>query len=226
MFVSIFRPKARHRGYTYGCHQAWGWMCNPATQPHCLHQQGLLRHAGHPVESTEFAGSECKDRLSAQVCMWHGGEQLPQREGGSPSEGPLSRAADFSPTTFPFSPSFLPGAGVLDGIHCVLNLALKSLGSELPDFTGRLGRPEYWARGVSPCANEHLEAAVLPGRTGCAGDSLQRWALGSRWALPLEPARCTLHPGPGLVPTVQCCQALGSLGLLQCFLLPIKCKVD
>lgn len=58
-----------------------GWMCNPChMQPHCLHQQGLLRHVGHPVESIVVAGRECKDRDSL-----HSGVHVACGEQSSPS---------------------------------------------------------------------------------------------------------------------------------------------
>ena len=190
-------------------------MCNPChMQPHCLHQQGLLRHVGHPVESIVVAGRECKDRDSL-----HSGVHVACGEQSSPSVRvqPLrgaSVACDWLPVwlPFPFSPFFLPGAGILDGVHCVLNLALKSLEQNFWLWQGGWGDLST-GEGESP----HPPLSIwkpqrLPGCTGCGVHSLQRWFLGSRWALPFWNAP-TAPWSPAclgsLAPTVQCCQGSG-----------------
>lgn len=145
--------------------------------------------------------------------MWHGGEQSsPNVRVAAPQRGLCRVRLTSVRPPFPFSPSFLPGAGVLDGIHCVLNLALKSLDQNFLTLTGRLGRPEYWARGVSPCANEHLEAAEASWTHRLCGRQPAKVGSGQQVGSPLlEPARCTLHPAclGSSAPTVQCCQGPG-----------------
>ena len=112
--------------------------------------------------------------ICAVVCMWHGGEQSsPNVRVAAPQRGLCRVRLTSVRPPFPFSPSFLPGAGILDGVHCVLNLALKSLDQNFLTLTGRLGRPES-GRGESPHAPMSIwKPQRLPGRTGCAGDSLQ-----------------------------------------------------
>lgn len=219
VFVSIFRPKARHRGVTPAdeC-QAWGMDVQPLPRAATLPPPARPAKArGTPsgVHRSLPGVSVKTEIICAVVCMWHGGEQSsPNVRVAAPQRGLCRVRLTSVRPPFPFSPSFLPGAGILDGVHCVLNLALKSLDQNFLTLTGRLGRPES-GRGESPHAPMSIwKPQRLPGRTGCAGDSLQRWALGSRWALPFwnpPAAPCTLHPAclGSSAPTVQCCQGPG-----------------